>query len=111
VKTFRLWIWRAAPQISALEVPEGKTGNTLARDSAEFLSQLMSYSASISASKRGPSTRAIYFLGVNTSSGKLHAPNFTPRGLIDWSDGLVIVERGRAAVSRSAVHPLNSAHI
>ena len=45
-----------APQISALEVLEGKTGNTLARDGAEFLSQLMFYSASISASKRVPST-------------------------------------------------------
>src|SRR5258707_13468508 len=34
-----------APQISALEVLEGKAGNTLASDGAEFLSQLMFYSA------------------------------------------------------------------
>ena len=45
-----------APHLSALEVLEGKTGNILARDGAEFLSQLMFYSASISASKRVPST-------------------------------------------------------
>ena len=43
-----------APQISALEVLKGKTGNTLARNGVEFLSQLMFYSASISASKRVP---------------------------------------------------------
>ena len=30
-----------APQISVLEVLEGKAGNTLARDGAEFLSQLL----------------------------------------------------------------------
>src|SRR5580693_591791 len=79
-----------APQISALEVLEGKTGNTLARDGAEFLSQLMFYSASISASKRVPSTGAIYSLRVNPSSGNLHPTefHFCTRGLVDWSDGL-----------------------
>src|SRR3984893_3104812 len=79
-----------APQISALEVLEGKTGNTLARDGAEFLSQLMFYSASISASKRIPSTGAIYSLRVNPSSGNLHPTefHFCTRGLVDWSDGL-----------------------
>src|SRR5258708_1384604 len=65
-----------APQISALEVLEGKTGNTLARDGAEFLSQLMFYSASISASKRVSSTGAIYSLRVNPSSGNLHPTEF-----------------------------------
>ena len=79
-----------APQISALEVLEGKTGNTLAKDGAEFLSQLMFYSASISASKRVPSTGAIYSLRVNPSSGNLHPTefHFCTRGLVDWSDGL-----------------------
>jgi SagB-type dehydrogenase family enzyme len=79
-----------APQISALEVLEGKTGNTLARDGAEFLSQLMFYSAAISASKRVPSTGAIYSLRVNPSSGNLHPTefHFCTRGLVDWSDGL-----------------------
>jgi SagB-type dehydrogenase family enzyme len=80
----------AAPQISALEVLDGKTGNTSARDGAEFLSQLMFYSASISASKRVPSTGAVYSLRVNPSSGNLHPTefHFSTRGLVDWSDGL-----------------------
>src|SRR5216684_2445958 len=43
------------PQISALDVLEGKPGNTSAMDGAEFLSQLMFYSASISASVLDPS--------------------------------------------------------
>jgi SagB-type dehydrogenase family enzyme len=79
-----------APQISALEVLEGKTGNTLARDGAEFLSQLMFYSASISASKRVPSTGSTYALRVNPSSGNLHPTefHFSTHGLVDWSDGL-----------------------
>src|ERR1039458_713418 len=78
------------PQISTLELLEGKTGNTLARNGAEFLSQLMFYSASISASKRVPSTGAIYSLRVNPSSGNLHPTefHFCTRGLVDWSDGL-----------------------
>jgi SagB-type dehydrogenase family enzyme len=79
-----------APQISALEVLEGKTGNTLAGVGAEFLSQLMFYSASISASKRVPSTGAIYSLRVNPSSGNLHPTefHFCTRGLAGWPDGL-----------------------
>jgi SagB-type dehydrogenase family enzyme len=79
-----------APQISALEVLEGKIGNTLASDGAEFLSQLMFYSASISASKRVQSTGAIYSLRVNPSSGNLHPTefHFCTRGLVDWPDGL-----------------------
>src|SRR6202521_4420022 len=64
------------PEISALAVLEGKTGITLARDCAEFLSQLMFYSASISASKRVSSTGAVYSLRVNPSSGNLHPPEF-----------------------------------
>jgi SagB-type dehydrogenase family enzyme len=79
-----------APQISALEVLEGKTGNTSARDGAGFLSQLMFYSASISASKRVPSTGTTYALRVNPSSGNLHPTefHFSTHGLVDWSDGL-----------------------
>src|ERR1700682_2381418 len=79
-----------APQISALEVLLGKTWNTLARGGAEFLSQLMFYSAPISASKRVSSTGAIYSLRVNPSSGNLHPTefHFCTRGLVDWSDGL-----------------------
>src|ERR1700685_3968407 len=90
VRVVELPVDPPAPQISALEVLEGKTGNTLARDGAEFLSQLMFYSASISASKRVPSTGAIYSLRVNPSSGNLHPTefHFCTRGLVDWSDGL-----------------------
>jgi SagB-type dehydrogenase family enzyme len=79
-----------APQISALQVLEGKTGNTLARDGAQFLSQLMFYSASISASKRVPSTGAVYALRVNPSSGNLHPTefHFCSQGLAGWPDGL-----------------------
>jgi SagB-type dehydrogenase family enzyme len=78
------------PQISALEVLEEKVGNTSARDGAEFLSQLMFYSASISASKRVPSTGSAYALRVNPSSGNLHPTefHFYTHGLTDWVDGL-----------------------
>ena len=51
-------------------------GTTLARDGAAFLSQLMFYSASISASKRVPSTGSTYALRVNPSSGNLHPTEF-----------------------------------
>jgi SagB-type dehydrogenase family enzyme len=80
----------SAPQISALDVLDGKTGNTAAQDGAEFLSQLMFYSASISAFKRVPSTGAIYALRVNPSSGNLHPTefHFYARGLAGWPDGL-----------------------
>jgi SagB-type dehydrogenase family enzyme len=79
-----------APQISALEVLEGKVGDTSARDGAEFLSQLMFYSASISASKRVPSTGSTYALRVNPSSGNLHPTefHFYAHRLEDWVDGL-----------------------
>ncbi len=79
-----------ATEISAFEVLEGKIGNSLAGDGAEFLSQLMFYSASISASKRVSSTGAIYSLRVNPSSGNLHPTefHFCTRGLVGWPDGL-----------------------
>jgi SagB-type dehydrogenase family enzyme len=79
-----------APKISALEVLAGKSGNTLARDGAEFLSQLMFYSASISAWKRVPSTGAVYALRVNPSSGNLHPTefHFCSQGLAGWPNGL-----------------------
>src|ERR1700726_2344947 len=79
-----------APQISVLEVLECKAGNTLARDGAEFLSQLLFYSAAISASKRVSSTGASYALSVNPSSGNLHPTefHFCAQGLAGWPDGL-----------------------
>src|SRR5450755_4283360 len=79
-----------APHMSGREVLEGKTGNTSAGDGAGFLSQLMFYSASISASKRVPSAGYTYALRVNPSSGNLHPPDFhsSSHGLVDWPDGL-----------------------
>jgi SagB-type dehydrogenase family enzyme len=79
-----------APRISALEVLQGEMGNTPARAGAEFLSQLMFYSASISASKRVQSTGETYALRVNPSSGNLHPTefHFCARGLTGWPDGL-----------------------
>src|ERR1700689_5587908 len=58
-----------APRIPALEVLEGSAGTTLAPDGAAFLSQLLFYSASISATKRVSSTGGTYALRVNPSSG------------------------------------------
>jgi SagB-type dehydrogenase family enzyme len=78
------------PEIPALEVLERKTGNLLAKDGAAFLSQLLFYSASISATKRVPTTGGTYALRVNPSSGNLHPTefHFCTRGLLDWPDGL-----------------------
>src|SRR5580693_8191205 len=86
-----------APQIAALEVLGGKLGNTFANDAAQnasaqdgagFLSQLMFYSASISATKRAAAST--YALRVNPSSGNLHPTefHFCTRGLVGWPDGL-----------------------
>jgi SagB-type dehydrogenase family enzyme len=79
-----------ASEISALEVLVGKIGTTLSRDGPAFLSQLLFYSASISASKRVPSTGSTYALRVNPSSGNLHPTefHFCSRGLVEWPDGL-----------------------
>src|SRR3984885_1299232 len=79
-----------APQIPALEVLAGTAGNPLAGDGASFLSRLLFYSASISASKRVSSTGSTYALRVNPSSGNLHPTefHFCTRGLVDWPDGL-----------------------
>src|SRR6202050_2000103 len=78
------------PQTPALEVLEGRAGTTLAPDGAAFLSQLLFYSASISATKRVSSTGGTYALRVNPSSGNLHPTevHFCTRGLVDWPDGL-----------------------
>ena len=78
------------PEIPALEVLGGKAGETIARDGAAFLSQLLFYSAAISAVKRVPSTGDTYALRVNPSSGNLHPTefHFVARGLVQWPDGL-----------------------
>src|ERR1700681_376460 len=78
------------PEIPMLDVLQGASGTTLARDGPAFLSQLLFYSAAISASKRVPSTGYRYALRVNPSSGNLHPTefHFTTRGLKEWPDGL-----------------------
>jgi len=79
-----------APGITALEVLQGRIGTTAATDGPTYLSQLLFYSAAISASKRVPSTGYKYALRVNPSSGNLHPTefHFSTRGLKDWPDGL-----------------------
>jgi SagB-type dehydrogenase family enzyme len=76
------------PEITALDVLGGKPGNTGAKDGAAFLSQLMFYSAAVSATKRAAA--GAYALRVNPSSGNLHPTefHFCTRGLIGWPDGL-----------------------
>ncbi len=78
------------PEIRAHEVLDGKIGSSSTADGARFLSQLMFYSASISAAKRAPATGAIYSLRVNPSSGNLHPTefHFCAKGLANWPDGL-----------------------
>jgi SagB-type dehydrogenase family enzyme len=78
------------PQMPTLEILEGFSGTTPVADGATFLSQLLFYSAAISASKVVPSTGYRYALRVNPSSGNLHPTefHFLTRGLRDWPDGL-----------------------
>src|SRR6266851_6840841 len=88
------------PQISMLDlllldlpqgsVGEASVGDASATDGPTFLSQLLFYSAAISASKRVPSTGYKYALRVNPSSGNLHPTefHFFTRGLKQWPDGL-----------------------
>lgn len=79
-----------APRIAALDVLRGRTGASEAADGAQLLSQLLYYSAAISASKRVPSTGYRYALRVNPSSGNLHPTefHFFTRGLKGWPEGL-----------------------
>src|SRR5688572_26125851 len=79
------------PETPALEVLEGVPGSSPATDGPTFLSQLLFYSAAISASKRVPSTGCRYALRVNPSSGNLHPTefHFLTRGLKRGPDGLL----------------------
>src|ERR1700728_4493555 len=61
-----------APEVPALEVLQGTSGAATGGDGPAFLSQLLFYSAAISAAKRVPSTGEKYALRVNPSSGNLH---------------------------------------
>jgi SagB-type dehydrogenase family enzyme len=79
-----------APDMPALEVLRGVSGLTPAREGATFLSQLLFYSAAISASKCVSSTGYRYALRVNPSSGNLHPTefHFRARGVKEWPNGL-----------------------
>jgi len=79
-----------SPRIPALELLLGASGGTSAANGPAFLSQLLFYSAAISASKLVPSTGHRYALRVNPSSGNLHPTefHFCTRGLKHWPDGL-----------------------
>jgi SagB-type dehydrogenase family enzyme len=76
--------------LSAIEVLQGRSGSSTQQDGARFLSQLLFYSASISATKFVPSIGYRYALRVNPSSGNLHPTefHFITRGLLEWPDGL-----------------------
>src|SRR5258708_4839893 len=71
-------------------VVEGAFGTMPADEGPPFLSQLLFYSAAISASKLVPSTGDRYALRVNPSSGNLHPTefHFLTRGLKGWPDGM-----------------------
>jgi SagB-type dehydrogenase family enzyme len=79
-----------SPEIPALELLQGAIGKTTVLHGPAFLSELLFYSASISASKLVPSTGYRYALRVNPSSGNLHPTefHFVTRGLKQWPDGL-----------------------
>ncbi len=79
-----------SPALPALDVLRGLSGTTPAQDGLTFLSQLLFYCASISASKIVPATGNRYALRVNPSSGNLHPTefHFLTQGLTDWADGL-----------------------
>ena len=79
-----------SPAVAARDVLRGCLGRTEATNGAAFLSQLLFYSASISATKLAPATGSHYSLRVNPSSGNLHPTefHFATRGLAGWPDGL-----------------------
>src|SRR5258708_4743398 len=79
-----------APEIPAVDVLQGDFGTTLVDDGPVFLSQLLFYSAAISALKLVQFSGYRYALRVNPSSGNLHPTefHFLTRGLKGWPDGL-----------------------
>ena len=99
-----------APEIPALHVLHGSSGTTPVGDGPDFLSQLLFYSAAISATKRVSSSGYEYALRVNPSSGNLHPTefHFVTRGLNGWPDGLyhydpsrhMAEQRGRGTFER-----------
>jgi SagB-type dehydrogenase family enzyme len=96
------------PETPALEVLHGVLGATPCCDGPTFLSQLLFYSAAISASKRVPSTGYRYALRVNPSSGNLHPTefHFLTRGLKGWPDGLYHYRPSAHMAEQRALGPL-----
>jgi SagB-type dehydrogenase family enzyme len=84
------------PQMPAVDVLQGALGATSAGDGPTFLSQLLFYSAAISATKRTPSGYS-YAMRVNPSSGNLHPTefHFVTKGLKGWLDGLYHYDSSR----------------
>ena len=82
--------YEGVPVLDLPADPPAPSTATFAPDGPAFLSQLLYYSAAISASKRVPSMGYRYALRVNPSSGNLHPTefHFVSRGLKDWPDGL-----------------------
>jgi SagB-type dehydrogenase family enzyme len=79
-----------SPQVPTLELLQGAMGTSAAKCGPVFLSQLLYYSAAISATKKVPAADYQYALRVNPSSGNLHPTefHFATRGLNGWPDGL-----------------------
>lgn len=97
------------PEVPALAVLNGVSGTTPASDGPTFLSQLLFYSAAISASKLVPSTGDRYALRVNPSSGNLHPTefHFLTRGLREWPDGLYHYRPSSHMTEQRALGDLN----
>ena len=93
----------------AVDVLQGMATNiagaTADGDGPAFLSQLLFYSAAISASKVVPSTGYRYALRVNPSSGNLHPTefHFVTRGLNRWPDGLYHYDSSRHMAEQRAI--------
>ncbi len=79
-----------SPQVSALDLLQGRAGAPSAADGPGFLSQLLFHAAAISATKVVEAAGYHYALRVNPSSGNLHPTefHFATRGLQSWPDGL-----------------------
>jgi SagB-type dehydrogenase family enzyme len=101
----------AAPEIPTIALLEGSLGATTAATGPEFLSQLLFYSAAISASKRVSSNGYRYALRVNPSSGNLHPTefHFFTRGLKHWPDGLYHYRPSSHMAEQRALGPFQEA--
>jgi SagB-type dehydrogenase family enzyme len=99
-----------APEIPALDLLQGSSGIGSEGDGPYFLSQLLFYSAAISATKRVASSGYEYALRVNPSSGNLHPTefHFVTRGLKGWPDGLYHYDPSRHMVEQRARGPFRS---